>query len=98
MAGPGVNHVNVPTRFSMPPARPLEANARPPPRLAAARIVQYHRIVELPADGGGVTPFRVRSPAARRTTPREAPKGWFRRRARADSGRTLSDATVRCDV
>src|SRR6478672_11288964 len=27
MAGPGVNHVNVPARFSMPPARPLEANA-----------------------------------------------------------------------
>ena len=74
MAGPSVNDVNVPARFSMPPARPLEANAscrldRRQPVLS--NIFRLWGPVRRPA----VAPhlFQAQHHVPLRTTPREAP-------------------------
>ena len=98
MAGPGVNHVNVPARFSMPPARPLEANA-------SCRLDRRQPVLSNTFGLWGPVP-RPAAPLhlSRLSTtchpgpPLRKPQGWSRRWARSDSTGTSFRANARRDV
>lgn len=98
MAGPGVNHVNVPARFSMPPARPLEANA-------SCRLDRRQPVLSntfglwgpVPRPAAALHLSRL-STTCHPEPPLGKPQGWSRRWARSDSTGTSFRANARRDV
>src|SRR6478609_4224622 len=98
MAGPGVNHVNVPARFSMPPARPLEANA-------SCRLDRRQPVLSNTFGLWGPVPRPPTAPHLSRLSttchtepPPGKPQGWSRRWARSHLTGTPFRANARRDV
>jgi hypothetical protein len=94
MAGPSVNHVNVPARFSMPPARPLEANASCASTDGSRYCPIYSDYGSLRSDRQSHPTFSKLSTTCHTEPPLEKPQGWSRRCA----DQTLTGTSFRANA